>query len=246
MTQLPSFTDGLAYVLLVGTSPGFVQKISADLAEVGYQTIALDSPEQGFQRLQQTPPSMLIVDYSALGKKGIELCQRIRSENKVFPILFLVTQDRVEERVICLEAGADDYLLQPYQRERFAKILDVYLQPQPEQREQLLFGDLVLDLNSRQVWRASTDIESSDTSDAAPQTIDLTVKEFELLKYLMSYPQQVLTREQILKNVWGEDFQGESNVIEVYIRYLRLKVENKGRKRLIQTVRGVGYVLKES
>ncbi|AFY36855.1 two component transcriptional regulator, winged helix family [[Leptolyngbya] sp. PCC 7376] len=245
MTQFPAFTDGLAYVLLIGTSPSFNQKISADLAKVGYQTIAVEDPEQGFQRIQQTSPSMLVVDYNVLGKKGIEFCRMLRSDNRVFPILFLVTQDRVEERVVCLEAGADDYLLQPYQREKLNQVLSVYLQPQPEQREQLLFGDLVLDLNSRQVWRSPTSIDAESEDDQTPEIIDLTVKEFELLKYLMSYPQQVLTREQILKNVWGEDFQGESNVIEVYIRYLRLKVETKGHKRLIQTVRGVGYVLKD-
>ncbi len=240
MTQSLAFTDGLAYVLLVGTSPSFNQQIGADLAEVGYQTAAVESPEKGLQRLAQTPPSMTVVDYSALGQKGIDFCRQLRAENKTFPILFLVAQDRVEERVICLEAGADDYLLQPYQQDKFTQIVNVYLQPQPEQREQLLFGDLVLDLSSRQVWRSPANAE-----DEAPQMIDLTVKEFELLKYLMSYPQQVLTRDQILKNVWGEDFQGESNVIEVYIRYLRLKIETKGRKRLIQTVRGVGYVLKD-
>ncbi|OKH10921.1 response regulator transcription factor NblR [[Limnothrix rosea] IAM M-220] len=241
MTQSPAFTDGLAYVLLVGTSPNFNQQIGADLAEVGYQIVAVESPDKGLQRLEQTPPSMTIVDYSALGQKGIDFCRDLRSGNKTFPILFLVAQDRVEERVVCLEAGADDYLLQPYQRDKFTQIVNVYLQPQPEQREQLLFGDLVLDLSSRQVWRSPSGVENDN-----PQIIDLTVKEFELLKYLMSYPQQVLTREQILKNVWGEDFQGESNVIEVYIRYLRLKIETKGRKRLIQTVRGVGYVLKDS
>lgn len=240
MTQSPVFTDGFAYVLLVGTSPSFNQQMGADLAEIGYQTVAVESPEKGLQRLEQTQPSMTIVDHSILGQKGIDFCRQLRAENKIFPILFLVAQDRVEERVICLEAGADDYLLQPYQQDKFTQIVNVYLQPQPEQREQLLFGDLVLDLSSRQVWRSPANAE-----DEAPQMIDLTVKEFELLKYLMSYPQQVLTREQILKNVWGEDFQGESNVIEVYIRYLRLKIETKGRKRLIQTVRGVGYVLKD-
>ena len=241
MTQSPTFAD-VAYVLLVGTSANFNQKIGVDLAEVGYQTVAIDNPEQGLQRISQAQPGMVVVDYNALGQKGIDFCRQLRDDSRVFPIIFLVARDRVQERVICLEAGADDYLLQPYQQDKLAQILNVYLQPQPEQREQLLFGDLVLDLSSRQVWRSPT----GEDSETQPETIDLTVKEFELLKYLMSYPQQVLTREQILKNVWGEDFQGESNVIEVYIRYLRLKIENKGRKRLIQTVRGVGYALKDN
>lgn len=241
MTQSSSFAD-VAYVLLVGTSASFNQKIGVDLAEVGYQTVAVESPDQGLQRISQTAPGMVIVDYGALGQKGVTFCRQLRNDSYVFPVVFLVTRDRVQERVICLEAGADDYLLQPYQQDKLAQLLNVYLQPQPEQREQLLFGDLVLDLNTRQVWRSPT----GEDSETQPETIDLTVKEFELLKYLMSYPQQVLTREQILKNVWGEEFQGESNVIEVYIRYLRLKIENQGRKRLIQTVRGVGYALKDN
>lgn len=241
MTQSPPFAD-VAHVLLVGTSVSFNQRIGVDLAEVGYQTVAMDSPEQGLQRIRQSQPGMVVIDYNALGQKGIDFCRQLRDDSYVCPIVFLVARDRVQERVICLEAGADDYLLQPYQQDKLTQILSVYLQPQPEQREQLFFGDLVLDLNSRQVWRSL----AAEDPEATSETIDLTVKEFELLKYLMSYPQQVLTREQILKNVWGEEFQGESNVIEVYIRYLRLKIENNGRKRLIQTVRGVGYALKDN
>ncbi|MEB3213754.1 MAG: response regulator transcription factor, partial [Leptolyngbyaceae bacterium] len=98
---------------------------------------------------------------------------------------------------------------------------------------QLRFGDLVLDLNSRQAMLHN-------------RVIDLTMKEFELLKYLMEHPREVMTREQILENVWGYEFMGESNVIEVYVRYLRLKIEDEGSKRLIQTVRGVGYVLRDA
>jgi DNA-binding response OmpR family regulator len=109
----------------------------------------------------------------------------------------------------------------------------LYLEPDAGVPEQLRFGELILDLTTRRAMRSG-------------RTIDLTMKEFELLKYLMSHPREVLTREQILENVWGYDFMGESNVIEVYIRYLRLKVEDEGEKRLIQTVRGVGYVLREA
>ena len=145
----------------------------------------------------------------------------------------LVEQDTVEARVACIEAGADDYLLKSYQREKLLEQINLYLQPETNAGEQLRFGDLVLDLNSRQALRKD-------------RVIDLTMKEFELLKYLMSNPQQVLTREEILENVWGYDYRGESNVIEVYIRYLRLKIEGQNNRRLIQTVRGIGYVLRES
>ena len=109
----------------------------------------------------------------------------------------------------------------------------LYLQPDTGGTEQLRFGDLVLDLATRRAL-------------CHGRAIDLTMKEFELLKYLMEHPREVLTREQILENVWGYDFMGESNVIEVYVRYLRLKIEDEEQKRLIQTVRGVGYVLREA
>ena len=143
-----------------------------------------------------------------------------------------MARDTVDDRVACLESGADDYFLKPYRSEEFLKLVRLYLQ-EPAVTEQLRFGDLGIDLATRRAIRHG-------------RAIDLTMKEFELLKYLMEHPREVLTREQILENVWGYDFRGESNVIEVYIRYLRLKIEDEGQKRLIQTVRGVGYVLREA
>ena len=149
------------------------------------------------------------------------------------PVLLLMARDGLDDRVACLEAGADDYFLKPYRSEEFLKLVQLYLQPDTPSTEQLRFADLALDLATRRALRQN-------------RVIDLTMKEFELLKFLMEHPREVLTREQILENVWGYDFMGESNVIEVYIRYLRLKIEDEGEKRLIQTVRGVGYVLRES
>lgn len=149
------------------------------------------------------------------------------------PVLLLMARDALEDRIACLQAGADDYFLKPYRSDEFMKLVRLYLHSDAPNHEQLRFADLVLDLATRQALRGS-------------RVIDLTMKEFELLKYLMEHPREVLTREQILENVWGYDFMGESNVIEVYIRYLRLKIEDEGEKRLIQTVRGVGYVLRES
>jgi two-component system, OmpR family, response regulator NblR len=157
----------------------------------------------------------------------------LRRSGVCSPILMLMARDTVEDRVACLESGADDYFLKPYRAEEFLKWIRLYLHPETGPSEQLRFGELVLDLSNRKVLRNG-------------RTIDLTMKEYELLKYFMEHPREVLTREQILENVWGYDFMGESNVIEVYIRYLRLKIEDEGEKRLIQTVRGIGYVLREA
>jgi DNA-binding response OmpR family regulator len=177
-------------------------------------------------------PAMIVVDKAWGDKPGIEFCHQVRSSGNRVPILLLVDRETVDERVFCLEAGADDYFLKPYKREEFLNLIDLYLQPISTNKEQIRFGELVLDLTTRQVIRND-------------EEIDLTMKEFELLKYLMSNPQKILTREEIIENVWGYDYRGESNVIEVYIRYLRLKIEGEGQKRLIQTVRGIGYVLRE-
>jgi OmpR family response regulator NblR len=149
------------------------------------------------------------------------------------PIVLLMARDSLEDRIACLESGADDYFLKPYRSEAFLKIVHLYLQAAPPTAENLRFGDLTLDLGNRQASRNG-------------RQIDLTMKEFELLRYLMEHPREVLSREQILENVWGYDFMGESNVIEVYVRYLRLKIDGSSEKRLIQTVRGVGYVLRDS
>ena len=131
----------------------------------------------------------------------------------------MINQETVEERVACLETGADDYLLKTDYSPALLKLVRFYLTPPQVVKEQLQYKDIILDLTTRQLFVNNNPIA-------------LTMKEFELLKYLMSHPQEVLSREKILENVWGEEFQGESNVIEVYIRYLRLKIENENHKRL--------------
>ncbi|MDJ0592233.1 MAG: response regulator transcription factor [Pleurocapsa sp. MO_226.B13] len=218
--------------ILLLTDPTFAQQASLDLQTAGYFSI-LDKAQRGWKKLSLHQPAMIIIDRAFTGKLGLNLCRQLRDLGERIPILMLVEQETVEERVACLEAGADDYLLKPYQREKLLEQINLYLQSEVSIPEQLRFGELVLDLNTRQVIRKD-------------RVIDLTMKEFELLKYLMSNPQQVMTREEIIENVWGYDSRGESNVIEVYIRYLRLKLESHNNKRLIQTVRGIGYVLREA
>ena len=218
--------------ILLLSDRNFAQQASLDLQTLGYLPIT-EKVQQGWQRLSLYQPAMIIIDRALTGKSGFDLCQELRSTGNRIPILMLVEEETVAERIACLEAGADDYLLKPYQKEKLLQQIEIYLQPEISAVEQLRFGELILDLTTRQVIRQE-------------QVIDLTMKEFELLKYLMSNPQQVMTREEIIENVWGYDYRGESNVIEVYIRYLRLKIESQNQKRLIQTVRGIGYVLRES
>ena len=217
--------------ILLLTDDLIAQQASLDLQSLGYLAI-IETAQTGWSKLKEYHPAMVIIDRRFAGKDGFDLCRQLRSSGEHIPILMLVEQETVAERVACLEAGADDYILKPYQKSQLQSQLELYLQTTAEPTEQLRFGELVLDLTTRRAIRGE-------------QTIELTMKEFELLKYLMSNPQQVVTREEIIENVWGYDYRGESNVIEVYIRYLRLKIESQNHKRLIQTVRGIGYVLRE-
>ncbi|MEO1210328.1 MAG: response regulator transcription factor [Cyanobacteria bacterium J06638_20] len=220
-------------VLLVCPDGAIAQRMAADLQEWGYQVAMAVSAEGGFHQAKEQQPALMVVDRMLPEESGTELTKKLRGHGCPFPVLLLMNRDTVEDRIACLEAGADDYILKPYRSEEFLKLVQFYLQPDTTTNEQLRFGDLMLDLATRRAFRGDRPIE-------------LTMKEFELLKYLMEHPREVMTREQILENVWGYDFMGESNVIEVYIRYLRLKIEDEGEKRLIQTVRGVGYVLRET
>ena len=220
-------------ILLVGIEENIAKLASANLQEAGYRPLIVPSIDSAFPEVESWQPAMIILDRLLAAEAGVKFCRRLRSQGSRVYIILLVSQETLEERLACLEAGADDYFLKPYNSQSFLKLIRFYLQPLETIPEQLCFGDLVLDLATRRLSYKNKNIE-------------LTMKEFELLRYLMIHPKEVLSRDQILENVWGDEFQGESNVIEVYVRYLRLKMEAGGQKRLIHTVRGVGYVLRES
>jgi two-component system, OmpR family, response regulator NblR len=221
------------HVLLIGTNEGQTRQMQFDLQEAGYAPLVAASAKAGLAQAQESTPALIVVDRLLGTESGLALCHTLRSEGVKAPIVLMMAKDSLEDRVACLECGADDYFLKPYRADAFLKIVQLYLQVSPGEAENLRFGDLTLDLENRHALRGD-------------RLIELTMKEFELLKYLMEHPREVLPREQILENVWGYDFMGESNVIEVYVRYLRLKIDGEDDKRLIQTVRGVGYVLRES
>ena len=227
----PNSSEPMRILLL--TEEVFARQASQDLQIAGYFPVIEKNLTLTWKRFTSLEIAMVIIDKIWSGEAGISFCHLLRNQGSRIPILMLLEQEIVAERVACLEAGADDYFLKPYNKDNLLALIHLYLKPVSELKEKLRFGELMLDLTTRQAVRKE-------------QKIDLTMKEFELLKYFMLNPGKVLSREEIIANVWGYDYQGESNVIEVYIRYLRLKIENKEQKRLIQTVRGMGYVLRES
>ncbi|MDW8326293.1 MAG: response regulator transcription factor [Anaerolineales bacterium] len=193
--------------------------------------LAADGPS-GLALARENPPDLVILDWMLPGMDGLEVCRRLRAAGPV-PILMLTAKDSVSDRVQGLDAGADDYLVKPFAfDELLARIRALLRRAAPPQPEVLRFADLTLDTGTHQAFRND-------------RVIELTAKEYELLELFMRHPRQVLTREVIYDRVWGYDFGGESNIIEVYVRYLRQKTEANNEPRLIHTVRGVGYVLRE-
>jgi two-component system response regulator MprA len=199
----------------------------------GYSVLVAADGPTGLKIARDQPPDVVILDWMLPGMDGLEVCRRLRAATSI-PILMLTAKDTVPDRVTGLDAGADDYLVKPFSfDELLARLRALLRRSKPaEVTEAVSFADLSLDPAAREVMRGG-------------RRLSLTAKEFDLLELFVRHPRQVLTREVIYDRIWGYDFGGESNIIEVYIRYLRQKTEAGGEPRLIQTVRGVGYVLRE-
>ncbi len=219
-------------ILIIEDDEAIVRVLRRSLDYEGYTVDAAFDGETGLALARDAHPDLVILDWMLPGMDGLEVCQRLRAGGNV-PILMLTAKDTVSDRVQGLDAGADDYMVKPFQLEELlARVRALLRRTQPERVPVLNFADLVLDTSTRQAMRKG-------------RTISLTAKEYDLLELFMRHPRQVLTREMIFDRVWGYDFGGESNVLDVYIRYLRQKLESEGESRLIHTVRGVGYVLRE-
>jgi len=221
-------------ILVVEDDEGIAGTLYRGLTFEGYKVNTAYDGVVGLASARDDPPDLVILDWMLPGLDGLEVCRRLRSAGST-PILMLTAKDAVADRVQGLDAGADDYLVKPFAFDELLARLRALLRrakPSGEVGETLKFADLVLDTGAREVRRGNRKIE-------------LTAKEFDLLELFMRHPRQVLTREVIFDRIWGYDFGGESNIIEVYVRYLRQKTETEIEPRLLQTVRGYGYVLRE-
>jgi two-component system, OmpR family, response regulator MprA len=222
-------------VLVVDDDPNLLRMLRRGLALAGYTVEALEDGESALRAVRDNPPDLLVLDVMLPEPlDGLEVARRVRATGANLPILMLTARDQVADKVAGFASGADDYLAKPFAfEELLARVGALLRRRAPQQQsERLAYADLALDPATREVFRAD-------------QPLDLTAREFDLLAFLMRHPRQVLTRDQIFRGVWGSDYIGSSNIIDANISYLRDKLEAGGRPRLVQTIRGVGYALRE-
>ncbi len=222
-----------AHILVVDDDPRITGLVQRVLAYEGYSVAIATSGTTALMRTLERPPDVIVLDIMLPELSGIEVVRRLRAAGDRVPVLMLTARDAIADRVEGLEIGADDYLVKPFAPEELlARVKALLRRSQGERNELLRYADVELNTGTRLAHRGTREIELSPT-------------EYELLQLFMRRPRQVLTRDIILDRVWGMDFEGSSNVLEVYVGYLRSKLEADGRPRLIHTVRGVGYVFKE-
>jgi DNA-binding response OmpR family regulator len=219
-------------ILIVDDDPEILGMLRRGLIYEGFGIDTAVDGNEALVKARQKEPDLVILDRMLPGLDGIEVSKRLRQGGDV-PILVLTAKGTVAGRVSGLNSGADDYLVKPFAfDELLARVRALLRRRQPREQEVLRFADLAMDVSTREVKRGD-------------DTVNLTAQEFDLLELFLRHPRQVLKRDTIYEKIWGFDFGGESNVIEVYVRYLRAKLETKDRPRLLHTVRGVGYVLRE-
>jgi len=223
----------MSKILVVEDEQKLAKFLELELQYEGYEVAIASDGKEGLKVAQKINPDLILLDWMLSQMSGFDVCRQLRSLGCMIPIILLTARDEINDRVASLDAGADDYIVKPFGIEELLSRLRVHLRKSNEEDpDELHFLDLSLNRRTREVKRGD-------------RIIDLTATEYDLMEYLISHPRQVLTRDQILEKVWGYDFGGDSNIIEVYVRYLRLKLESNKEKRIIQTVRGVGYVLKD-
>ena len=228
-----SIKPKLNRIVIISGNTELTDCIQQNLQQVGYQVRVFPDGIRGLLAVRRIEPDLVVLDWAIPGISGLEICYRLRSTGSKIAIILLAAGNNVRDRIAGLQAGASDSMAQPFITEEFLARIQTQLRHTKAELSHILkFVDLRLNRRTREVFRGD-------------HFVDLTAKEFDLLEYLMAHAYQVMTRDQILENIWGYDFMGDSNIIEVYVRYLRLKLEAHHPNRLIHTVRGVGYVMRE-
>ncbi|HLG71448.1 MAG TPA: response regulator transcription factor [Chloroflexota bacterium] len=217
--------------LVVDDEPSIVDFIKLGLGYEGFDVKSARDGPNGLALARDFNPDVIVLDVMLPGMNGVEVCRRIRAQSDA-AIVMLTARDELQDRVAGLDSGADDYVVKPFRFEELIARIRAVLRRRGATRQPVItVGDVSLDQDTREVRRGE-------------RLIELTPREYDLLKLFMFNPKQVLSKETILERVWGYDFEGDANIVEVYVRYLREKLEDIPPK-LIQTVRGVGYIFRE-
>ncbi len=230
MTVPPSSTERAYKILLVEDDAQILRVLELELKHEGYEVETARDGLTGLERALKEP-DLVVLDLMLPKLDGMEVCSRIRAKSTV-PIIMLTAKDRIPDRVAGLDAGADDYVSKPFSIEELLARIRARLRERNPHENVIAVKDLTMDRDRHEVTRAG-------------KSVQLTAKEYALLEYLLLHRNKVHTRDELFNGVWGSDFLGDSNLIDVYIRYLRGKIDDGFDDKLIQTVRGVGYALKE-
>ena len=220
-------------ILVVDDDPAVTSLLRRGFTYEGYQVDTAASGPDALALARERPPSLVVLDILMPGMDGLEVCRRLRTADSSLPILLLTAKDAPTDQILGFDTGADDYVTKPFAFEvLLARVRALLRRRTGEQPEVLAYADLRLDTGARVAYRGN-------------RQISITTTEYELLRLLMTHPRQVVTKDQIMEQVWGYDFGGNANIVEVYVRALRRKLEEQNEPRLIQTVRGAGYALRE-
>jgi DNA-binding response OmpR family regulator len=222
----------VSHILLIEDEQKLARFVELELRSEDYSVSVAYDGMAGLIAAQESKPDLILLDWEMPGISGLEVCRRLRNGGTQVPVILLTERSAIADWVIGLDAGADDYLAKPFSIEELLARIRVRLRSAKDEKEtyQLSFEDIFVDRLTHEVRRRE-------------RTIELTPKEFDLLVYLLNHSRQVVSKNVILEHVWGYSFMGDSNIIEVYVRNLRIKLEKEGEKRLLHTVRGVGYLL---
>lgn len=221
-------------ILLIEDDPGVSRVLARGLSYEGYEVQAATDGEQGLNLLRTQLPDLIILDVMLPGMDGLEVLRRARAESYAGPVLLLTARSRPEHQIAGFESGADDYVLKPFSFDVLAARVRAHLRRQEQDEPAALhFEDLTLDIAAHQVRRAGREVT-------------LTAQEFRILQVFMEHPGRVLSKSVVLDRAWGVGYLGDPNIVETYVKLLRQKLETEGETRVLQTIRGAGYVLRSA
>ena len=219
-------------ILIADDEANILMLLEMELQAEGFQTIGCSDGAKALAQIRESNPAIALLDWNMPIVTGLDVCRRLRDTGNRLPVIMITARDEMDDRVAALEAGADDFIAKPFNiREVLARVKALLRRSTAVSPDQLSFGDLRLNGPER-------------CCDYSGVPLNLTVREFDLLECFIRNPRQAMSRAQLIQNVWGDDYFGDENVVDVYVRYLRKKLEDVKSERIIQTIRGIGFALR--